>query len=90
MWQIEFTSAEFLPRLPESCQGNPGVYGFELAWWLAQALAEQGIVTSYPLGEVRVHPASHLAGTAFEGRFVPGARAAARASHHGGVAGEGY
>lgn len=51
MWQIEFTSAEFLPRLPESCQGNPGVYGFELAWWLAQALAEQGIVTSYPLGE---------------------------------------
>lgn len=51
MWRIEFTSAEFLPILPEECQGNPGVYGFELAFWLARALAEQGIVTSYPLGE---------------------------------------
>lgn len=51
MWRIEFTSAEFLPILPEECQGNPGVYGFELAYWLAQALARQGIVTSYPLGE---------------------------------------
>ena len=51
MWRIEFTSSEFLPLLPEDCQGNPGVYGFELAWWLAQALAQQGIVTSYPLGE---------------------------------------
>lgn len=51
MWKIEFTSTEFLPLLPEACQGNPGVYGFELAWWLAQALAQQGIVTSYPLGE---------------------------------------
>jgi len=51
MWRIEFTSAEFLPILPEECQGNPGVYGFELALWLAQTLAKQGIVASYPLGE---------------------------------------
>ncbi len=51
MWRIEFSSSEFLPLLPEDCQGNPGVYGFELAWWLAQALARQGIATSYPLGE---------------------------------------
>jgi hypothetical protein len=51
MWRIEFTSAEFLPVLPEECQGNPGVYGFELASWLAKMLAGQGIVTSYPLGE---------------------------------------
>ncbi|MBK1725328.1 hypothetical protein [Thiocystis violacea] len=51
MWRIEFSSSEFLPLLPEQCQGNPGVYGFELAWWLAQALAARGVVTSYPLGE---------------------------------------
>jgi hypothetical protein len=51
MWRIEFTSAEFLPVLPEVCQGNPGVYGFELAWWLAQSLAARGVVTSYPQGE---------------------------------------
>jgi hypothetical protein len=51
MWRIEFTSCKFLPLLPEESQGNPGVYGFELAWWLAQALATKGIVTSYPLGE---------------------------------------
>lgn len=51
MWRIEFSSAKFLPLLPEECQGNPGVYGFELAWWLAQALSAQGFVTSYPLGE---------------------------------------
>ena len=51
MWQIEFSTSEFLPQLPEEAQGNPGVYGFELAWWLAQALAARGVVTSYPLGE---------------------------------------
>jgi hypothetical protein len=51
MWHIEFSSAEFLPYLPEACQANPGAYGFELALWLSQALAERGLVTSYPLGE---------------------------------------
>ena len=51
MWRIEFSSSKFLPLLPEECQGNPGVYGFELAWWLAHALATRGIVTGYPLGE---------------------------------------
>ena len=51
MWRIEFSSAEFLPYLPEESQANPGVYGFELAHWLSRALAERGIVTSYPLGE---------------------------------------
>lgn len=51
MWRIEFSSAEFLPYLPEEAQGNPGVYGFELAMWLSRTLAERGIVTSYPLGE---------------------------------------
>lgn len=51
MASIEFTSATFLPVLPEDCQVNPGAYGFELAWWLAQALARSGVVTSYPVGE---------------------------------------
>ncbi len=51
MWRIEFLSDKFLPLLPEECQENPGAYGFELAFWLSQALVKQGIVTSYPLGE---------------------------------------
>jgi hypothetical protein len=51
MWRIKFSTLKFLPAMPEECQGNPGVYGFELAWWLAQALAKRGVVTSYPLGE---------------------------------------
>jgi hypothetical protein len=51
MWRIEFVSAKFLPILPEECQTNPGAYGFELALWLAEALANRGIITSYPIGE---------------------------------------
>ena len=51
MWQIEFTSDKFLPYLPEESQGNPGVYGFELAQWLSVELMKTGIPTSYPLGE---------------------------------------
>jgi hypothetical protein len=51
MWRIEFSSAEFLPSLPEDCQANPGVYGFELALWLSQTLAQRSIITSYPLKE---------------------------------------
>lgn len=50
-WGIEFTSAKFLPTLPEDCQANPGVYGFELALWLAQGLSRHGIVTGYPSAE---------------------------------------
>ncbi len=51
MTRIEFYSARFLPYLPESCQVNPGAYGFELALWLSNALMQSGIVTSYPVGE---------------------------------------
>jgi hypothetical protein len=51
IWRIEFSSAKFLPTLPEACQANPGAYGFELALWLAQGLCRQGIVTGYPNGE---------------------------------------
>ena len=51
MWRIEFQSDRFLPFLPEDAQANPGVYGFELATWLAKSLAGLGLATSYPLGE---------------------------------------
>lgn len=51
MSTIEFESAKFAPFLPESCQANPGAYGFELATWLSQALMKRGVVTSYPIGE---------------------------------------
>jgi hypothetical protein len=51
MWRIEFVSAKFLPFLPEENQSNPGVYGFELASWLSQSLAQRGVVTTYPLQE---------------------------------------
>ncbi len=49
MTRIVFYSAQFLPYLPESCQVNPGAYGFELALWLSNALIRFDIVTSYPL-----------------------------------------
>lgn len=51
MNEIEFSSDRFLPELPEAAQSNPGVYSFELAWWLARALQARGVDTSYPLGE---------------------------------------
>lgn len=51
MFDIEFTSTKFLPFLPEACQVNPGVYGFELALWLSQALARAHLPTSYPMSE---------------------------------------
>ena len=51
MWRIEFESDKFLPFLPEDAQANPGVYGFELGTWVAQALMGRGLVTSYPLSE---------------------------------------
>mgnify|MGYP001822861333 CR=1 FL=1 len=45
---VEFDSELFTPFLPEDSQVNPGVYGAELAFWLAQQLAEIDVVTSYP------------------------------------------
>lgn len=51
MWSVEFRSDRFLPVLPEDRQVNNGVYGFELAWWLAQELARRGILCTYPDSE---------------------------------------
>jgi hypothetical protein len=46
--EVTFTSARFRPVLPEESQVNPGRYGAELAFWLCTALANVGVVTSYP------------------------------------------
>ncbi|MGE0698474.1 MAG: hypothetical protein AB7O57_05205 [Hyphomicrobiaceae bacterium] len=51
MWSVELATDAFLPYLPEEAQANPGVYGFELADWLARGLALRGITTSYPMRE---------------------------------------
>lgn len=51
LWTIELTTDRFRPILPEICQVSEDLYGFELATWLTQALAEQDVVTSYPHGE---------------------------------------
>ncbi len=51
MWRIEFSTDKFTPYLPEDAQQNPGAYGFELADWLARSLAQQDLITSYPVGE---------------------------------------
>lgn len=48
---VAFKAGQFAPVLPDDCQVNPGVYGAELAFWLAQALARIGIPTSYPSDE---------------------------------------
>ena len=45
---LVFASERFRPYLPDRCQVNPNVLGFELAEWLSRALAEAGVVTSYP------------------------------------------
>ena len=47
----QFRSERFAPALPEECQVNPKVYGAELAYWLAAALARRGVGTSYPESE---------------------------------------
>ena len=46
-----FRSGRFKPILPDTCQVNPRRYGAELAFWLAGKLAQQGVVTSYPVAE---------------------------------------
>ncbi len=51
MWQIEFESNKFLPYLPDECQVNPGLFGFELAHWLSLELSRRGVITSYPISE---------------------------------------
>lgn len=51
LWTLEFTTDKFRPFLPEACQVNEDLYGFELAAWLARALVEEGVVTGYPHAE---------------------------------------
>jgi hypothetical protein len=46
-----FKSDRFRPFLPGDRQVNPNVFGFELASWLSQSLAEHRVVTSYPSEE---------------------------------------
>lgn len=48
---IFFHSNKFAPYLPEECQVNPNVLGFELANWLSFELAKIGVITSYPIAE---------------------------------------
>lgn len=51
MRMATFISDQFRPYLPDRCQVNPNVLGFELAVWLSRALAGDGVVTSYPSEE---------------------------------------
>ena len=46
-----FVSDHFRPFLPDRCQVNPNVLGFELAAWLSRTLAADGVITSYPSEE---------------------------------------
>lgn len=48
---VRFQSDRFSPFLPDESQVNPGVYGAELAFWLASELARRDIFTSYPQSE---------------------------------------
>lgn len=45
---LVFRSDRFRPYLPDDCQVNPNVLGFELAEWLSRELAARGWTTSYP------------------------------------------
>jgi hypothetical protein len=51
MRMLVFRSDLFKPYLPDDCQVNPNVLGFELAHWLSRELAARGSVTSYPNAE---------------------------------------
>lgn len=46
--QIQFSADCFVPLLPQSSQIRPGLYGFELAYWLAQTLRAAGHSPGYP------------------------------------------
>jgi hypothetical protein len=48
---LVFQSDRFRPYLPDDCQVNPNVLGFELAEWLSRELARRGTITSYPISE---------------------------------------
>lgn len=48
---LVFQSDRFRPYLPDDCQVNPNVLGFELAEWLSRQLAARGTITSYPISE---------------------------------------
>jgi hypothetical protein len=48
---VDVESKMFSPYLPDEAQINPGVYGAELAFWLARQLAQCGTLTSYPQHE---------------------------------------
>jgi hypothetical protein len=48
---ITFRTEKFAPYLPDECQVNPNVLGYELAHWLSVELMEAGLVTSYPNSE---------------------------------------
>lgn len=45
---LVFESDRFRPYLPDDCQVNPNVLGFELADWLSREMARRGWITSYP------------------------------------------
>lgn len=51
MGTVFFTSEKFAPYLPDECQVNPNVLGYELAAWLSVELMKSGIATSYPNAE---------------------------------------
>ncbi len=48
---IRFSSEQFFPTLPEVVMSEEGAAGFELALFVAQALAKAGLVVTYPLEE---------------------------------------
>lgn len=45
---FNFKSELFKPYLPEECQVNPNIYGFEFCHWLSREMAQRNIYTSYP------------------------------------------
>ena len=48
---MNFTSEKFAPYLPDECQVNPNVLGYELAAWISVELMKSGVATSYPAAE---------------------------------------
>lgn len=45
---MSFDTKYFPPAIPDECQPNPGVIGFEVCWYFIQELAKRGVITDYP------------------------------------------
>ena len=70
VWTVEFVSHEFAPVLPEKCQVNTGVYGFELTGNATISASPQPVVSVGRLVFDGVGGISGVASVSFTGLYL--------------------